>query len=86
MPLQRGPASEPDRGGLFRRRVRTVSRPDGVLQCNRCGGRTVLNTENGVVVKRGRRLRGTRVDTDVCANCWTEGITVPMQATTGKTR
>jgi hypothetical protein len=56
-----------------------MPKPDGILQCNRCGGRTVLNTENGVLVKDGRRQHGTKIDTDVCADCYKRGVIVPMQ-------
>ena len=78
MPLRVVPPAEPDSNEKVRQRVRAMPKPDGTLQCNRCGGRTVLNTENGVIVKNGRKQRGTKIDTDVCANCWKLGITVPM--------
>lgn len=48
------------------------------MQCNRCGGRTVLNTENGVTVKNGRRKPGTKIKSDVCADCDAKGIYSPM--------
>jgi hypothetical protein len=60
-------------------RLRRAPRPDGMLQCNRCGGRTVLNTACGVIVKNGRRHPGTKIDTEMCANCWKQGILSPMQ-------
>jgi hypothetical protein len=73
------PPSEPSAKDKILQRIKAAPKPDGLLQCNRCGGRTVLNTEAGVVVKNGRRQRGTKIDTDVCANCWKQGIAVPMQ-------
>lgn len=53
-------------------------RPDGMLQCNRCGCRTSLTTVNGVVVVGGRKQFGTVIDKDVCAECWRRGIISPM--------
>jgi DNA-directed RNA polymerase subunit RPC12/RpoP len=79
VPLHLIPSIEPDPNEKARQRVRKMPRPDGLLQCNRCGSRTVLNTENGVVVKDGRRRNGTKIETDVCADCWKQGIAVQMQ-------
>jgi hypothetical protein len=77
--LQLVPPSEPDALEKTRQRVRATPRPDGMLQCNRCGSRTVLNTENGVTVKNGRRQAGTKIETDVCADCYKRGVIVTMQ-------
>jgi hypothetical protein len=73
------PPAEPTPREKVVQRVKSAPRPDGMLQCNRCGSRTVLNTENGVIVKNGRRQRGTRIDKDVCADCWKQGIHSPMR-------
>jgi hypothetical protein len=78
MPLRLVPPAEPEPKEKVRQRIRAMPRPDGMLQCNRCGSRTVLNTENGVVVKNGRRNKGTKIDTDVCADCYRRGVIVPM--------
>lgn len=55
-----------------------ADRPDGMLQCNRCGCRTSLTTVTGAVVKNGRKQGGTVIDKDVCAECWRRGIFSPM--------
>ena len=60
-------------------RVKAIPRPDGAWQCNRCGSRTSLTTENGVMSKNGRKQGGTVIDKDVCAECWKQGIYSPMR-------
>lgn len=80
MPLRLVPPSEPTPAEGVRLRVKAKSqRPDGMLQCAKCGCRTVLNTENGVTIANGRRRRGTKIDEDVCAECWRRGVFSPMQ-------
>jgi hypothetical protein len=74
MPLKLVPASEPTPAERVTLRVKKMPRPDGLLQCPRCGCRTVLNTQNGVVIKDGRRRPGTKIDEDVCAECWKRGV------------
>lgn len=81
MPLRLIPPGSPTPGEAVQLRVKKQPRPDGVLQCNRCGSRTVLNTENGVQVKSGRRRAGTKIDQDECADCWKQGIHSPMLPT-----
>lgn len=62
-----------------RRRVKLQPRPDGLLQCPRCGSRSVLEIRNGVIVQDGRRVqRGTVIEKDACAECWKRGDTVQM--------
>lgn len=80
MPLRLVPPSEPTPAEKVIQRIKRVQRPDGLLQCNRCGSRTVLNTEAGVIVKDGRRRKGTPIKEDVCADCDARGIYSPMQA------
>lgn len=55
-------------------RIKRRARPDGMLQCNRCGCRTSLTTVTGAFVKNGRKQGGTVTDKDVCAECWKRGI------------
>lgn len=78
MPLRVVPPAEPDPKEQALQRVRAMPRPDGMLQCNRCGSRTSLTTINGQVLKAGRKSGGTVIDKDVCADCWKRGIIVPM--------
>lgn len=74
MSLRLVPPTEPTPAEKVRLRVKRQERPDGMLQCARCGSRTVLNTQNGVVIRNGRRQPGTKIDVDECADCWKRGI------------
>lgn len=76
--LQLVQPTQPDPAEAVRQRVKRMVRPDGMLQCNRCGCRTSLTTVNGTVVINGRKRRGTVIDEDVCAECWRRGITSLM--------
>ena len=78
MPLKLVPATDPTPAQAVIERVK-VFRVDGQWQCNRCGSRTVLHTENGVMTREGRRIGGTVIDKDVCAACWKIGIDSPMR-------
>jgi DNA-directed RNA polymerase subunit RPC12/RpoP len=49
-----------------------------MIQCNHCGGRTLLNTVNGAYIKNGRKTGGTKIDENVCADCWRRSIFSPM--------
>lgn len=58
-------------GDQVRTRVKRRQRPDGLLQCPKCGGRTELTARAGVFVKEGKIVnRGTIVEKHVCADCW----------------
>lgn len=72
------PPAAPDEKEKARRRIRHMDRPDGVLQCNRCGGRAVAIIEAGVAVHNGRRTHGTMIHKDICAECFKRGLIVPM--------
>ena len=61
-----------------RRRIRNMPRPDGMLQCNRCGGRSTVTEVAGAFVRNGRKQGGTVLAKDQCANCWRQGIYSPM--------
>lgn len=74
------PSAEPDEKEKVRRRIRRMDRPDGLLQCNRCGGRTAATIEAGAAVHNGRRARGTVIHKDICAECYKRGLIVPMIA------
>lgn len=60
------------------KRVRRMARPDGMCQCNRCGGRAMITITAGVVVKNGRKQGGTVIEKDICAECWKRGVVVSM--------
>lgn len=69
--LKRIPEPETSPADKARVRVSKIPRPDGMLQCPRCGGRTVLTARAGVIVKDGRVAeRGTLLEKDVCGDCW----------------
>lgn len=60
-------------------RIKRLPRPDGMLQCPRCGSRSVLQIRSGVVIKGGKRaFRGTAIVTDGCAQCWKRGDDIRM--------
>ena len=56
-------------------------RVDGIVQCNRCGGRTVMTTVNGSVVENGKYKAGTVIEDRVCYDCHLKGIFTPMVPT-----
>jgi len=78
MPLKIVPPTEPDAKERVRQRIKRMPRPDGMLQCNRCGCRVSLTTVAGAIVKNGRKQGGTVLNKDVCAECWRRGIIVSM--------
>lgn len=63
------PKREPDAAEKILARVRSAPRPDGMLQCPRCGGQATCRIEAGVVIANGRRKRGTVIHKDICAIC-----------------
>lgn len=68
------PKSDPPPKEKAVRRIKRMARPDGMLQCERCGGRTVMTATTGVVIVKGRKTGGTVVEKDVCADCYRHGI------------
>lgn len=59
-------------------RVKKARRPDGMLQCNRCGSRTSATIVNGAQVRNGRVQGGTELHRHVCFDCIRQGIYSPM--------
>ncbi|MAB96936.1 MAG: hypothetical protein CMK71_02555 [Pseudomonadaceae bacterium] len=53
-----------------RAKIKAMPKPDGMLFCPFCGGRGVLSITAGVIIKDGKRQRGTSIIKDVCADCW----------------
>lgn len=72
------PKTDPPPAEKVRQRIRKMARPDGALQCNRCGGRTAMTATNGMSILNGKRYGGTIVVKDVCADCYRQGIVTPM--------
>jgi hypothetical protein len=54
-----------------RKRVRAMPKPATMVQCHRCGGREVIETKIGVLMKNGRPTGGTK--TLICAGCLLTG-------------
>lgn len=59
-------------------RIKKAPRPSGMIQCARCGGRTMMTTVNGAFVKNGRKQGGTVIDKDICYHCHQQGIFTQM--------
>lgn len=79
MSLRLVPPSEPTSAEKVRIRVKKAPRPDGLIQCPKCGSRTMItSTISGAVIANGRRYGGTVIDKDVCATCYKRGIWSPM--------
>jgi len=72
------PQASPSAAERARQRVKRVARPDGMLQCARCGCRTAITAVSGSIVRNGRVQGGTVVARYECANCWKAGIFSPM--------
>ncbi len=68
------PKIEPTPAEAVRERIKRRARPDGMIQCNRCGGRTIMTTVTGAFIKNGRKSGGTVTDKDVCYHCHQRGI------------
>ncbi|MGY3172423.1 hypothetical protein ACVWYU_001800 [Pseudomonas sp. TE12234] len=49
-----------------RKRVRAMPKPATMVQCHRCGGREVIETKIGVLMKNGKSTGGTKALLCVC--------------------
>lgn len=65
------PPSEPAAADKVRLRVKAAPKPASMLQCNRCGGRELLETRTGVLYENGKVKGGTKQM--VCATCHMNG-------------
>lgn len=68
------PKTEPSDKEKALIKMRNRPRPEGMLQCNRCGCRGVLQIKAGVFLKDGKKKGGTVIVKDICAFCWKHGI------------
>lgn len=59
-----------------RRRLRRHPKPAAMLQCHKCGGREVIAARNGVEVRDGKPVGGTKVL--LCAMCFAKGERVVL--------
>ncbi|MBT2326113.1 hypothetical protein J7E62_27675 [Variovorax paradoxus] len=71
MPLKLVPAAEPSPAEKVRQRVRAAPKPASMLQCNRCGGRELIETKTGVLYQDGKPKGGTKQL--LCATCLMKG-------------
>lgn len=65
------PPSEPSPAEKVRLRVKAAPKPAAMLQCNRCGGRELIETKTGVLFKDGKPQGGTKQL--ICASCLAHG-------------
>jgi len=77
MALELVPPTVPDRKTALIERIKSV-RHDGVIQCNRCGCRSMVTETSGAIVKNGKKQGGKVTAKDVCAECYKRGIHSPM--------
>lgn len=68
------PQAEPSSQDAVMERFKKARRPDGMLQCNRCGSRTSATIMNGARVENGRVQGGTEIHRHVCFDCIRQGI------------
>lgn len=68
------PPAAADEKEKVRCRIKKMDRPPGMLQCNRCGGRTVATIRAGVT----ETGHGTLIHKNICAECYKRGLIVPM--------
>jgi hypothetical protein len=59
-----------------RKRVRAMPKPAKMVQCHRCGGREVIETKIGVLMKNGRPAGGTKQL--LCVGCLLQGERVML--------
>lgn len=59
-----------------RKRVRAMPRPATMIQCHRCGGREVIETKTGMLMKDGKPTGGTK--SLLCVACLLRGERVTL--------
>ncbi|MCI8210756.1 hypothetical protein AUC61_14555 [Pseudomonas sp. S25] len=59
-----------------RKRVRAMPKPAAMIQCHRCGGREVIETNTGVMLKGGKHSGGTKAL--ICVACLIKGQRVTL--------
>jgi len=59
-----------------RKRVRAMPKPATMVQCHRCGGREVIESKIGVLMKNGKPTGGTKVL--LCVGCLLKGERVTL--------
>lgn len=59
-----------------RERVRKAPKPASMISCHRCGGREVIETKIGMLLKNGKPQGGTKQI--LCASCFMRGERVVL--------
>ena len=59
-----------------RKRVRAMPKPATMIQCHRCGGREVIESKIGVLMKNGKPTGGTKAL--LCVVCLLNGERVVL--------
>ena len=72
------PSAEPSDLEVLNNERKRIPKPDGMLQCARCGCRSSITIVNGAFIKNGRKQGGTVTVKDECMSCWKRGIYSPM--------
>lgn len=65
------PAAAASPAEKVRQRVRAMPKPAALLQCNRCGGREMIETKIGMLFSGGQASGGTKQT--LCAACLLKG-------------
>ncbi|WP_148716482.1 hypothetical protein [Chitinolyticbacter meiyuanensis] len=60
-----------------RKIVRAMPKPASMLQCHRCGGREIMETKIGALLKNGKVSGGTKQY--LCASCFLKGERVLLK-------
>ena len=76
--MQLVPATVPTRKVAMLERIKASHRPEGMLQCPRCGCRAMVTETVGAVVKNEKIQGGEVVAKNICAACYMRGIHLPM--------
>lgn len=72
------PPTEPSPKEAVKQRLQRNIRPDGMIECNRCGCRTAVTVINGATVNKGRVQGGTVIQKLICDECRKQGVITPM--------
>jgi len=59
-------------------RIKDIARPDGMVQCSRCGGRDTMSIRNGDRIIGGKVKAGTVIEKGICPHCWKQGVIVDL--------
>ena len=68
------PETEPGPMEKLRQRIKKMPRPEGMLQCHRCGRRARVAVVSGAFVRNGRKQERTVIAKEQRAECWQRGI------------